>query len=161
MSKFSRVKFRLFVDNCYFTPWEFFHISVSWCSFSEVWVAASLPQVSRTLLSILADLNNVVVWIFSTRFLISNSSSPFNNPLVTVSRTPITVGINVTFMFRSFFSSLILHLDFFQVSCSTVFQFSSKVQGTYSLFTFFQFYSVVSRDSKVHNSASSLFCWLL
>ena len=29
------------------------------------------------------------------------------------------------------------------------------------LFTFFQFYSIVSRKSKVHNFASFLFCWLL
>ena len=35
-------------------------------------------QVSRTLLSILADLNNIVVMIVSTRPLISKSSSPFN-----------------------------------------------------------------------------------
>ena len=37
------------------------------------------PQVSRTFLSILADLNNVVVWLVSTRPLISKFSSPFNN----------------------------------------------------------------------------------
>ena len=37
------------------------------------------------------------------------------------------------------------------------FQFPSKVQILILLFTFFEFYPVVSRDSKVHNSASSLF----
>ena len=52
-------------------------------------------QVSRILLSILADLNNVVVWIIFTRPLISKSSSLFNNPSVTVPRAPITIGINV------------------------------------------------------------------
>ena len=36
------------------------------------------PQVSRNLLSILAVLNNVVVWMVSTRPLTSKSSSPFN-----------------------------------------------------------------------------------
>ena len=41
------------------------------------------PQVSRTLLSILAVLNNVVVWMVSTRSPTSKSSRPFNNPLVT------------------------------------------------------------------------------
>ena len=41
------------------------------------------PQVSRTLLSILAYLNNVVVWTVSTRPVISKSSSPCTNPLVT------------------------------------------------------------------------------
>ena len=35
-------------------------------------------QVSRTLLSILAVLNNDVVWMVSTRPPTSNSSSPFN-----------------------------------------------------------------------------------
>ena len=38
------------------------------------------PQVSRTLLSILADLNNAVVWMVSTRPLISKFSCPCNIP---------------------------------------------------------------------------------
>ena len=62
------------------------------------------PQVSRTLLSIVAVLNNVVVWMVSTRLPTSNSSSPFSNPLVTVLKAPITIGIIVTFMFHSFFN---------------------------------------------------------
>ena len=57
-------------------------------------------QVSRTPLSILADLINAVVWIVST-LLISKSSSPCTNPLVTVPSAPITIGISVTFMFFS------------------------------------------------------------
>ena len=64
------------------------------------------PQVIRTLLSILTDLNNAVVWIFSFHPLISKSSSPCNNPLVTLPRAPITIGITVTFMFHRFSSSL-------------------------------------------------------
>ena len=63
-------------------------------------------QVSRALLSILADLNNVVVWMVSTCPLISMSSSHFINPLLTVLRAPITIGINITFMFHRFFNSL-------------------------------------------------------
>ena len=51
-------------------------------------------QVTRTLLSILADLNNAVV--------ISKSSSPCTNPLVTVPSTLITIGVIVIFMFHSF-----------------------------------------------------------
>ena len=89
------------------------------------------PQVSRTLLRILAVLNNDVVWIVSTRPPTSNSFSPFNNPLVTVQKALITICIIVTSLFQSFF------------------QFPSKVEVFILIFTFFQFYSVVSRDSKV------------
>ncbi len=64
------------------------------------------PQISRTLLSILAVLNNAVVWIVSTSPPTSKSSSLFSNPLVTVPNAPITIGIIVTYMFHSFFSSL-------------------------------------------------------
>ena len=64
------------------------------------------PHVSRTLLSILAVLNNAVVWMVSTRPPTSKSSSPFSNPLVTAPNAPITSGIIVTCMFHSFFNSL-------------------------------------------------------
>ena len=61
-------------------------------------------QVSRTLLSILADINNSVVWMLSTLPLMYKSSSPGTNLLVTVPSTPITTGI--TFIFHIFpFSS--------------------------------------------------------
>ena len=50
------------------------------------------PQVFRTLLSILAVLNNAVIWMVSTRPPTSKSSRPFNNPLVTVPKAPITIG---------------------------------------------------------------------
>ena len=45
----------------------------------------SKSHVSMAFLSILADLNNAVVWMVSIRSLISKSSSPCSNPLVTVS----------------------------------------------------------------------------
>ena len=69
------------------------------------------PKVSGTLLSILADLSNAVVWMVSTRPPTSKSTSSFNNPSVTVPKTSITIGIIVTFMFYSYFNS---------PSCSTV-----------------------------------------
>ena len=97
------------------------------------------PQVSRTLLSILAVLNNAVVSMVSTRPPTSETSRPFNNPLVTVPKAPITIGIIITFMFHIFF------------------QFSSKVEVLIFLFTFFQFYPVISRNSKVDNYANSLY----
>ena len=101
------------------------------------------PQVSRILLSILAVFNYAVVWMVSPWPPTSKSSRPFNNPLVTVPKAPITIGIIDTFIFHSFF------------------QFSSTVEVLISLFTFFQFYSVVSLDSKVHNFADFLSFLLL
>ena len=96
------------------------------------------PHVSRTLLSILAVLNNVVVWRVSTPPPTFKSFSLFNNPLLTVPKAPITIGIIFTFMFHSFF------------------QFLSKVEVLILRYTFFQFYSVVSRDSKGDSCANSL-----
>ena len=61
------------------------------------------PQVSRTLLSIQAVFNNAVVSMVSTRPPTSKYSRPFNNPLVTVPKALITIGIIVTFVFQSFF----------------------------------------------------------
>ena len=72
-----------------------------------------------------------------------NPSGPFSNPLVTVPNAPITIGIIVTCMFHSFF------------------QFPSKVGVLVLFFTFFQFYSVVSRDSKVDYFAGSLFLLII
>ena len=61
------------------------------------------PQVPRTLLSILADLNNAVIWTVSIRPVISKSSCPCTNLLMTVPRSPITIDIIIPFMFHSFF----------------------------------------------------------
>ena len=80
------------------------------------------PQVSRTLLRILAILSNAVIWIVSTRLPNSKSSRPFNNPLVIVPKAPITTGTIVTFMFNSFFYSLVRsrYLSFFSHSFSFI-----------------------------------------
>ena len=76
------------------------------------------PQFSGVLLSILTDLYNAVVWVISSHPLISKSSSPYVNPLVSVPRAPITIGITVTFMFHSFSNSLarLKYLSFFWFS---------------------------------------------
>ena len=76
------------------------------------------PQVSRTLLSILA----VLVWMVSTRLPTSKSSSLFSNPLVTVPNAPITIGIIVTCLFQRFFNSLARsrYLSFFSHSFSFI-----------------------------------------
>ena len=97
------------------------------------------PQVSRTRLSILALLSNVVTWMVFTRPPISMSSIPFNNPLVTVSKAPVTIGIIITLIFHNFF------------------QLPSKFEVLILIFTFFQFYSVVSWGSKVDNFPNSFF----
>ena len=60
------------------------------------------PQVFRTLLSILADLNNAEVWRLSALSLISNSTSPLTKPPWIVPSAPITIGITATFMFHNF-----------------------------------------------------------
>ena len=64
------------------------------------------PQVSRTLLNILANLNNTVVWMVSTHPLISISSSSWTSPLGTVPKAPVKIGIIVILMFHIFFNSL-------------------------------------------------------
>ena len=128
----------------YFLLIRIFHISVSWWSFTGDWVTASLLK-SPGLFS--------VFWPFSIKQLFGWSPLGRQLPnlpgplIITVPKAPITIGIIVT-MFCSFF------------------QFSSKVEVLVSLFTFFQFYSVVSRDSKVDNFADFLsffffFGWLL
>ena len=63
------------------------------------------PWVSKTL-RVLADLNNAVVWIVSLCSLISKSSCLFIKSLETVMGAPITIGITVTIVSHSFFSSL-------------------------------------------------------
>ena len=80
------------------------------------------PQVSRTLLSILAVLNNAVVWMVSSRPPTLKSPSPFSNPFVTVPNALITIGIIVTCLFHSFFNSLARsrYLSFFLHSFSFI-----------------------------------------
>ena len=64
------------------------------------------PQVSRTLVSIPADLNNTVVGMAPTLPLISCSPSLFSKPLRTVPNALTTTGTTVTFRFLRIFSFL-------------------------------------------------------
>ena len=91
----------------------------------------------------LTDHNNAVVWIVSTRSLISKSSSTCTKHLMTVQSAPITTGITATFVFHTFF------------------RFSSKV---YVLLFSFRFLSVLPcglLERKVPYLASSLFLLLI
>ena len=97
------------------------------------------PHVSRTLLSILAVLNNAVVWMVSTRLPTSKSSRPFNNPLVTVPKAPIIIGIIVTFIFHSFFNSLarLRYVSFFSHSFSYILWSAGTAKSTILQILFF------------------------
>ena len=96
-------------------------------------------QISRILLSILAVLNIAVVWMVSTRPLISMPSSTSTKRLLIVLGEALTIGITVICIFRN------------------IFQFSSKVLVLLFFFVFFLFYSVLGRDSRSHNSATLFF----
>ena len=88
------------------------------------------PQVSRTLLSILANRNNAIVWMASIRPLISSSSGLFSKPFVTIPSIPVTIVITVT---------------------------HSKIQELVSLIAFFDVQSVIFWDGKVLHTTSSLY----
>ena len=104
------------------------------------------PQVSRTLLSILVDLNNSVVSMVSTRSLISTSSnpltSPLTSPLVTVPSGLITIGITVTFMFQNFFSSLARsrYLSLFRFPSVLLCGQPERQTSQFGRFSFFSFF---------------------
>ena len=75
-------------------------------------------QVSRTLLSIMADLRNAVVRMVSTCPLNSKSSSIFIKSLRIVLSAPITIGFTVIFMLHSYSGSLASskYLNLFSIS---------------------------------------------
>ena len=105
-------------------------------------------EVARTFLSILADLNNAIVWMVSTRPLISKSSSPFTNLVVTVTRVPIIIGINLTFKLYSFFNSLTRskHLSFFLLSFNFTLLSAVTAKSVSSLFFLLLFLLIITRS---------------
>ena len=76
---------------------QIFHISFNWWFFRWSLSDIKSPHVNRTLLSI----NNAVVCMVSSLFLIVNSSSFISQPLRIIPNVPITIGITITFMFHS------------------------------------------------------------
>ena len=97
------------------------------------------PQVFRTLLSILADFSNTVVWMVFTHPLISKSSSLCTNPLVTVPGMPIRIYITFIFRFHSFSSSLARseYLSLFSHSFNFTLWSDGMVKSTISQVLFF------------------------
>ena len=113
--------------------------------FHWILIDCKSSQVSRTFLSILAVLNSAVVWMVSNRPPTFKSSSPFSNPLVTVPKAPITIGIIVTCMFHSFFNCLprSRYLSFFSHSFSFILWSVGTAKSTIlqiSLLFFFFFF---------------------
>ena len=108
----------------------FFHWSLS---------DSKSTQVSRNRLRILAVLSNAVIWRVSTRPPISKSSRLFNNPLVIVPKAPITIDTIVTFMFHSFFNSLIRsrYLSFFSLSFRFILWSAGTAKSTILQILFF------------------------
>ena len=96
-------------------------------------------QVYRTLLSILAVLNNAVVWMVSTRPPTSKSSNPFNSIFVTISNVPIMIGIIIAYVFHSFFNSLARsrYLSFFSHSFSFILWLAGTAKSTILQILFF------------------------
>ena len=100
-----------------FTLWELFTSALA-DGFHWSLSAASLhdsPQYS-------SRFNHAVVWMVSTRPLISRSPRSCIKTLGTVPSTLTTIGITLTFIFHSFFSSLARsrHLSFFSLSFSFI-----------------------------------------
>ena len=112
------------------------HISISWWGLS----GSKSPQFSRTLLSILTVFNNDVVWMVSTRPPTFKSCNPFNNPLVTVVKAPITIGIMFTFML---YCSLARsrYLSFISISLSFILWSARTTKLTILQVLFFLFFS--------------------
>ena len=109
-------------------------------------------QISRTLLSILAYLINAIVWMVSAHPLISKSFSPFTNHLLIETRTPITIGITVIFMFHSFLSSRNLFF-FLLLSISLLYLPEQQIQNIGK----FSFLLIVTRSGRLVEIRWSVF----
>ena len=69
-------------------------------------IHSSYPQISRTVLGVLADLKNDEVFLILSHPLISSFFSLHYKLLGTVPRVPTIVGITVEVLFNYFFSGL-------------------------------------------------------
>ena len=123
---------------------RFFHTTVSWQFLTGVWVTASLLKSSGFF---------SVFWSISIMLLslISKSSNPCTNPLATVPSAPITIGITVTFMFHSFFSSLAKSRYLFLFSLSFSFILWSAWTAGYLFFLL-----TMTRSDRLHEIRGSV-----
>ena len=101
-----------------------------------------------------SDLKKDVVWIVSPLPLISKSSSPCTNPLVTVPRAPLIIGIIVTFMIHRFFNSRARswYLSFFLLSFNCT-QWSVRIANS----KFFFLLLIITRSDSLAESWWSVF----
>ena len=84
----------------YLFPWQVYHNHYLQEVFNEV------TSLSRTAQSILADLNNAIIWTQSVPFLISNFSRLLFKPLKDLSRCTTILIIVVNLMSHNFLRSL-------------------------------------------------------
>ena len=85
-----------------FTHWEFLTpASADGSSLETEWQQFSSSLQDSSQYS--GHSQQAVGWMVSTHPPTYKPSSPFNKPLVTVPKAPITIGTIVSFMFHSFF----------------------------------------------------------
>ena len=103
--------------------------------------------------------------MLSTRPLTSKSSSPFNNPLVTVPKAPIKIGIIVTCMFHSFFNSLARsrYYFFFSYSISFILWSPGTAKSKILQILFFFFFVIIVTSLRIFHTSFKLmvFHWSL
>ena len=107
------------------------------------------PQVSMTLLSILPDTNNALVWMVSTCPLISKSSSPCTNLLVSVPSTLITIGITVSFVLEQGLVTC-LSFSFLSILPHGQPEWQSSLFGRFSFFCYYHLVWLSGRDYLIH-----------
>ena len=116
--------------------------SVSWWYFNWILSISKFPQVTRTLLSILTDLNNDIEWIVVICLTISNSSSPLSKLWGTVQARQ-------------------LELVYLSSSDSSTFLSLWQVPGTCRSFSFLFFspYGPLRQYSSLFYVDYHLVCW--
>ena len=112
------------IHHCYYYSLWIFHTSVSWGSFIGIWVTVSFLRFPELFSSMMADLNNAVVWMVWAA--IFNPSSPPYQAFEDFPSTPTIIGITVTFMFHNYFSFLVVFNYLFLFSFSFIFSLCSS-----------------------------------